>query len=396
MTAPVLSLIVCSRNDDYLGKAVWRLQTGLNLTARTIHELGLAAKVEIILSDWGSETPLGEALCLSSEAAQLVRVLEVPPATARTYQQDAPFSEVHALNAAARRARGEYIGRIDQDTILGRTFFDRFFRLYDGGNSLGFPLDRALMLSNRRGIPFRLASACPPTWVIDRFIRWFGRRLPQAMPLPEADYYKSYVGIWLIHRDRWFEIGGYDESFRYINWMEVDMILRLEPECRFVNLGRIIDHAVYHLDHMHPLVYWGAKGRVRKENPVRDRDHLPPHKRPNGSDWGLARDPLSTRAYRLKPAEAERAAEQITRARWGAFVGRTTWFGIRWLSDRIAMGLLIALGWGLGRVLALAPSWRARMRGHREALRGHPMSRWPAVLRSRRIARRDATRRSTS
>ena len=387
---PVLSLIACSRNDDYQGKAVWRLQTGLNLTARTIHALGLEASVEIILSDWGSETPLRHALCLTPEAARLVRVLEVPPELAARYQRDAPFSEVHALNAAARRARGEYIGRIDQDTILGREFFERFFRLYRGEDTLedGVPLPHALMLSNRRGVPYRLVAGCPSPWVIDRFLRWFAPRLAPAMPLPEAEYYKSYVGIWLIHRDRWFEIGGYDESFIYINWMEVDMILRLEPESRFVNLGRLIGHRIYHLDHIHPLVHWGARGRVRRENPVRDRSRPPPVKCPNPEDWGLAREPLTLRPYPLKPGEAEAALGSVDRPRWGMFLGRVAWSGLRRAMDRVALGTIAVLAAGPRLLLALAPGLRARVLSYRDTLRGEPLARWGTRLREHRKARR--------
>lgn len=384
---PVLSLIVCSRNDNYQGGGLWRLETGLNLTARAVHDLGFQDSVEIILTDWGSETPIREVLSLTPEAAGLLSVIEVPRSVAEQYQRDAPFSEVHALNSAARRARGDYIGRIDQDTILGHRFFERFFRFHRGEAFAAVPLKRALMLSNRRGVPYRLASTCPTPWVIDRFIRWFGRRLPQAMPLSEQHYYKSYVGIWLVHRDLWFEIGGYDESFIYINWMEVDMILRLEPEYRFVNFGRVIDHEVYHLDHIHPLVHWGAKGRIRKENPVRDRDHLPPKKLPNSSDWGLAREPLALSPYRLKPGEAEAAAELVSRPRWGLFLRRTTWLGIRWISDRVVLGLIGLLAAGPRLVLALAPSWRERVLSFRDTLRGQPLSSWPRLAREHRQAR---------
>jgi hypothetical protein len=386
--APVLSLILCSRNDDYQRGAMWRLQTGLNLTARTVHALGLQDSVEILLTDWGGDEPIRDALRLTPEAAALLSIIEVPRSVAEKYQRDAPFSEVHALNAAARRARGEYIGRIDQDTILGRGFFERFFELVEEGKVGEVPLESAAMLSNRRGVPFRFASRRPPPMAVERFLRAFGRRIPQSMPLPEERYYQSYVGIWLIHRDLWFEIGGYDESFIYINWMEADMILRLEPKVPFVNLGRVVDHQIFHLNHVHPFSGWGAKGRVRRENPVRDHEHMPPDMRPNSADWGLANEDLAVCKYSMKPGEEADARASFESGGWGSFGVHTTLFGTRVLLDRAALALIWMLMAGPRLALRMAPGLREPWAAYRDAVRGHSLSEWPRRMLELRRGRR--------
>jgi hypothetical protein len=72
------------------------------------------------------------------------------------------------LNAAALRASGEYIGRIDQDTLVGRRFFETFFRLREKQRLLA-PLDSVVMISNRRSIPYRFAVRCPSLWIVDRY-----------------------------------------------------------------------------------------------------------------------------------------------------------------------------------------------------------------------------------
>src|SRR3990172_546005 len=128
---PILSLILCSRNDNYMGNPRWRLQTSLNYLARNVYKLGLERKVEVIVSDWGSAEPLNAALQLSPEAATITSFLLTPPKLAKELQKDSPFSEVHALNAAARRSNGEYIGRIDQDTLVGKQFLNIFFEMYE-------------------------------------------------------------------------------------------------------------------------------------------------------------------------------------------------------------------------------------------------------------------------
>src|SRR5207344_1244533 len=83
--------------------------------------------VEVLVTDWGSDVPLREAVGLTPAAAGVVSFVTVPPTLAVALQGDSPFPEVLALNAAARRARGRYIGRIDQDTLVGERFLRWFF-----------------------------------------------------------------------------------------------------------------------------------------------------------------------------------------------------------------------------------------------------------------------------
>ena len=80
---PVLSLILCSRNDQYLGNSRWRLQTALNYLAQKVHELGREEDVEVIVSDWGSEIPLHSVLELDSIAERIVSFVIIPPTLAQ-------------------------------------------------------------------------------------------------------------------------------------------------------------------------------------------------------------------------------------------------------------------------------------------------------------------------
>src|SRR6187551_2708322 len=116
-SSPALTLILCSRNDQYLGNSRWRLETALNYAGDRVASLGRPDVVEIIVSDWGSDLPLRDVVALTPAAARITSFLTIPPALARELQQDSPFAEVLALNAAARRARGRSVGRIDQDTL---------------------------------------------------------------------------------------------------------------------------------------------------------------------------------------------------------------------------------------------------------------------------------------
>lgn len=97
----------------------------------------------------------------SPKAARIVSFIHVPGKLAATLQKDSPFAEVIALNAAARRVRGQYIGRIDQDTLVGETFLRTFFEWIEGDRDPGFPLDSVVLFSNQRMIPYRLRCVRP-------------------------------------------------------------------------------------------------------------------------------------------------------------------------------------------------------------------------------------------
>jgi hypothetical protein len=316
MSEPLISLILCSRNDDYQGNSRWRLQTALNYLGQGLQALGREADVEVIVVDWDSPTPLLSALRLSPAAARITSFLVVPPDVAAAVRQDSPFPEVLALNAGVRRARGRYIGRIDQDTLLG----ERCLRILLDAcehRRLLVPTESALLLANRRRIPYRVAVKSPPFWIVDRIIRLLGRRLPLMDPPPPERFYQSYVGIWLLHRDIWEECGGYDERFLYMDWQEVDMILRLTPKYALVNFGEITDHDIYHLDHGNPWVSWGTR-RHRRTNPIRDLEHMPDAFYPNGASWGLADRPLELRG--ASDEGAGFAWERETRSAWAALL----------------------------------------------------------------------------
>ena len=109
----LISLILCSRNDSYMGNSRWRLETSINLALLNAEEANFLDQLEIIVSDWGSEIALSEVLNLVPEAKGRVKFVHVPPDIAKVKQKDSKFPEVIALNAAARRASGKYIGRIE-------------------------------------------------------------------------------------------------------------------------------------------------------------------------------------------------------------------------------------------------------------------------------------------
>lgn len=359
---PVLSLILCSRNDEYMGNSLWRLRTALDYTARQVAKLGRGPDVEILVSDWGSEVPLREILELSPAAANIVSFIHVPPTLARELQKDSPFAEVLALNAAARRAKGEYIGRIDQDTLVGGRFLGTFFDLHAGKQSLAAPLGKSLLFANLRFIPYRFAVRCPPLEVVDWFVRTWGEGLEVTEPKPPIPFYAGPVGICLMHRSLWYESGGYDERMIYMNAMETNLARRLLMKYNAVNLGALDRHDFFHLEHYHP---WAVRktSTHRKVNP-----HLPFSEpdtfNPNGESWGLMEYTFDMRPSSLPPVPAvppSNARREMMK------------FMPAFLSIKAQMTM------DAGR--AAEAKWARRATKARERIGSEPVRRWPHALR---------------
>ncbi len=302
---PLLSIILCSRNDRYMGDSRWRLRTALDYLGNRVADLGRTGDVEVLVTDWGSEVPLSEVVTLGPAAAEITSFINVPPGIAHQLQQDSPFPEVLALNAAARRARGRYIGRIDQDILVGGRFLSDFLSWVGEGPQDG-RWEKALLFANRRRIPFRFVAQRPSFANITRFVRLAGSSLFVERHNRHTGnlFWTSYVGIWMMHRNLWEECGGYDERMIYYNWMEADMICRLRASYPVVNLGALTGYDFYHLEHYHPRTSLFTRPHVIKNAPVNLTGPAPP-RHPNGSSWGLRDVELRISPARLAPEPVE-------------------------------------------------------------------------------------------
>jgi hypothetical protein len=280
-----LTLVLCSRNDRWQGNSLWRLEATLNYTAAQVADIERLKEVEIIVADWGSAEPLRDAIKLSPQAAQIVRYLNIPPALAKEKQRDSPFAEVYAINAAVRRSRGDFIGRIDQDTLVGKRFLQWFFKIIESPRA-SFPIEKTAMISNRRRIPYDFAVRCPPFPIVRKYLDLCRAFLPRMVsPLPDY-YWACFVGIVLLHRDLWGAAGGYDETFIYYGAMEFDLFLRLLMRFQGLDLSPLVSCDFYHLDHVPTWAVWRLL--TRSINPLRTPENPPPVLCPNGESWGLA------------------------------------------------------------------------------------------------------------
>ena len=287
----LISLILCSRNDSYMGNSRWRLETSINLSLINAKEANFLDKLEIIVSDWGSEVPLSEVLNLIPEAKGKVKFVFVPPDVAKVKQKDSKFPEVIALNAAAHRASGEYIGRIDNDTVVGADFFSKFENLHKNNPSEELDIKDSFLFVERKSVPFRISRLSLSLSQIISFINIFKNyfRVETATEWGK-EFWWSPVGIMIFHRNIWVSSRGYDERLIYWGWMEGDLALRLGQRHAVVEFSKFVGHQFYHLEHYPSLTdYRNRNGPAtprKKNQPVFENLNYIE----NNDKWGLIND----------------------------------------------------------------------------------------------------------
>jgi hypothetical protein len=281
-----------------MGNSRWRLETSINLALLNAKDANFLDKIEIIVSDWGSEVPLQDVLNLVSEAKDRVKFVHVPPDIAKVEQRDSKFPEVIALNAAARRASAEYIGRIDNDTIVGADFFRKFEQLHKNNPSDELDLANSFLFVERKSIPYRISSLSLPVNLISLFIKFFVNFLKvESAKDWGREFWWSPVGIMMFHRDIWMATQGYDETLIYWGWMEGDLALRLGQKHKVVEFSKFVGYGFYHLEHYSNLIEYkdrngAATPRKKNEPKFEGLNYCE-----NNINWGLHLSPIELSGY---------------------------------------------------------------------------------------------------
>ena len=109
---PYLSMVISSRNDDYAGGMLGRLQFSINVLIRQMERHQIDS--ELILIDYNpplNRKPLKDSLLLPTKSAHLsVRIIEVPPELHAKYcfSRNTPINAAVASNVGLSRARGQF------------------------------------------------------------------------------------------------------------------------------------------------------------------------------------------------------------------------------------------------------------------------------------------------
>ena len=237
------SWLLVARNDHYQGSPEERLSASLRVLVQGTEEHELTDASEILVVDWNSELPFHRAQCHAPFRTLLrgalferrvpIRFVVVPPAVASEHCRET-LCEVHALNVAARHARGEMLLRIDQDTLVGRPVFQWMQSL---------KASTALSLYHRRWwwCGRRDSSAehydlmvADPMGFLDRH----GQSI-QKWGWPKPEFGGNYsrngrggVGIFGVPRAVWVATGGLDETMTAWGHMEVEYQRRIRAHAK--------------------------------------------------------------------------------------------------------------------------------------------------------------------
>ena len=251
------SFLYATRNDQYNGNSTERLCTSLHALISNLHLYKLEPYSEVILVDWGSPIPLlSNPLIHTLLTEQFkpgsvkLRFIRVPENVTQFYTNGSSMlSEVHALNAAARRARGEVIFRLDQDTIPG----NRFLYLLLTFRSYFHALSERLYWSCRR-------ETGPDDYfgLIKDPVEYVGQQ--KAFPIWNDGKYchdgNGAVGVFGVPRAWWFDLNGYDETLIGWGYMEVEFSKRLSQYAHrrgvdepWIDIGIITSIDFYHIFH---------------------------------------------------------------------------------------------------------------------------------------------------
>jgi hypothetical protein len=250
---------------------------------------------EIIVTDWGSDVFLRKVLKLTDKARQTTRFLEVKPDSVKAVQKDSPFAEVLAHNVSARRARGVYFGRIDQDTLIDPKFFHVMVPILKRQKHLGFDPSLVFMFSGRRSIPVEFTERDPSLSDVIRIVQKCKRLFPKEGQGRDF-WFEASTGIMILSRQLWFECGGYDERLIYWGHMEADLAFRIGQRYPLIDLDQWLNFAFYHLNHA-PRQFTIT---ARKKNRLKQHNDF----HPNNEGWGYPEWPLILRCFKATVHEA--------------------------------------------------------------------------------------------
>jgi hypothetical protein len=254
---PKYSFVLATRDDDWESSPGNRPIDRLRRTLAAITPAIPLVDAECVLVDWGSAQPISEQI----DSVPWLRIVCVQPEISASCGSS--FSEVHALNLAARAARGQWIARIDNDTFPGPDFSDWLIK---EGPTPGYGY-----FSNRRDMA---EGQCEP----------IGYE-PVTHPPFMADFWRWHVGVLMLERSLWHELRGYDETQTGFLHMEHGFIHRINRCVPLVNLGLVLGCPFYHQWHTRD----GETDRPQnKFMQMAELNAVPDVA--NDADWGMRRD----------------------------------------------------------------------------------------------------------
>lgn len=289
MSGKLLSIIIVGRNDDYLGNYRYRLQTCLDFLAGNLRALGRLDDVEVLFVDWNSAgATLDAEISVSDDAASILKFIIVPPQAAKARNMQVSFFTTCAVNVGVRRAAGDFIMLADSDSMMPLPSLKALLEVLDGTLKTVSPANELIYPIPRHQIPGAIAARRPnaAAWreILKRLMA------SRRKELPSADCLGGFSAAQLMHRDLWFEFGGYNEKLdRAWGWSDNELMFRVTQKYNWMDVG-YYGVVAFHIEH------FASTGNAHSRDPNSINKMLLSYDvDQNAPTWGLADQTLPER-----------------------------------------------------------------------------------------------------
>ncbi len=279
----LLSVVLCGRNDNYLGDFKYRITTAVNYLCESAKKNRRLNDIEVIIVDWNSETPLCEELCLTPDACKAAKFITVPPDVASLYNTDGQAINAScAINTGIIRSNGKYVLLTPADSLITSTSLQNLLFLLEGKLNAVFDPQKTLLNIGRKEIPWQIAEKKPGLDEWDRYLQLHSRHL---------FYNNSFhslcggYGALVLNRSLWHQVRGLAEEEYGWGWSDVELGLRINLAYPSVDLS-YYGILVYDLQQKPTLL------RTRK---LATNEKIPRNIWVNDENWGLKEHTLEVR-----------------------------------------------------------------------------------------------------
>ena len=231
----LLSIVLCGRNDDYLGDFKHRIETSINYLCRNADRIGRLKNIEVIVADWNSEIPLSDVLPLIPQACKATKFIVVPPNIALNYNGDGyAFNGECALNSGIRRAEGKYVMIMPADTLITTVALNNLLLLLEGKLDATFDPEKTMLNLGRKLIPWQIVERQPSLDEWDRYLQLHNRHLRYDNDYPGLAH---GLGAILLEKQIWEESHAFEETVFGWGWSDIEFGLRINRRYPSVDLS---------------------------------------------------------------------------------------------------------------------------------------------------------------
>lgn len=248
MPQPYLTIVLTSRNDDYSGGALPRLQICVDSLLERALQYQL--ELELILVDWNppeDKAPLKDSVDWSmTNDYSTIRVIEVPPSIHQQlrFSDKLPFFPHTARNVGARRARGKFVLVTATDILFSESIF-----AYLASKQLSEEKNYRVTRYDVPDQVIKIDTLRQKLVFCEKNIRYIHRQPQEGIfGLPRLHTYASGDFV-LLSKDNYFKLHGIPEEKEF-NGVHFDTVFCYMMYARNIQEEFLDEpHRIYHMDH---------------------------------------------------------------------------------------------------------------------------------------------------